>query len=359
MTRSSNANAEVFLSQGYVPIQHQTRQGNHLVSWYRGPLLPGKKKSTGSNVTFPVRSSVKLIRYLSDVDMFDTTYAAAWELGRMLTLRSKRVSTSLFNWKRTHAQKLLESEKKVSHLPFAPDIGVMPDFPKLVKEWFDELLMLKHIPFHYLVPSEEMLPVNSLRFFNVDAYWMESILDGAFSVGRVSSADADRDLSVRNSSEHIPEAPAYCGFLLRSPVVSGWPQIGVDAYTEVQDSDQEKKDAKAKCLRMDRLGKDILICLFEGDIEMVEIHEHPETVHFGVDSGGNPNDLDKYSKKLRGTNKTVTDSLWKRSSKDKRVINIAELVDCANASNAAEFGFAMIEGVEKVRFIKKQGTKPN
>ena len=40
--RPPGHNAERFLSQGYVPIKHQTRQGNHLVSWYRSPLLPGQ-----------------------------------------------------------------------------------------------------------------------------------------------------------------------------------------------------------------------------------------------------------------------------------------------------------------------------
>ena len=40
---SSDKNAEGFLAQGYAPIRHQTRQGNHLVSWYRGPCLPGQE----------------------------------------------------------------------------------------------------------------------------------------------------------------------------------------------------------------------------------------------------------------------------------------------------------------------------
>ena len=354
MPVSQDPHAERFLAQGYVPIKHQTRQGNHLVSWYRSPLLPGP--SAALDVTLPVRTSDELVRYFSDVGMFDTTYAAAWELGRLLTLRSRKVALSLYNWKRASAQQSRQSGLAVSHLPFSPDYSVAPPFPEQVTQWFDDLLRLEHVPFHYLVPREEMLPVGSLRFFHVDINWLACLLDGAFSIGRVTSADLSQDAEARKAGR-VPNAQTCSGFLLRSAVVTGWPNLGVEAYTEALSNDAARLLQEASPttrLRFDRVGDDVLVCLFEGEIKTVDIHEHPETIHFGVDPGSDPSKLAGYTKTLRDKNTGVlgkpVDLTWKSS--DKRTLDIAALAAKGQAANSAEFGVTMIEGVEKVRFIK-------
>lgn len=356
MPASTDVNAERFLAQGYAAFKHQTRQGNHLVSWYRGPLLPGR--SPAAAVKLPVRTSDELVRYFSDVGMFDTTYAAAWELGRLLTLRSRKVSVSLFNWKRAHAQQTRQAELAVSHLPFAPDYSVAPDFPEQAARWFKELLRLKHVPFHYLVPREEMLPANSLRFFQVDLNWLECLLDGAFSVGRVTSGDVGQDARARDDG-HLPAPPAYSGFLLRSPVVTGWPHLGVEAYTKAlpADGDVPQEVTPTECLRLERLGEDVLLCLFEGEIKTLDIHEHPETIHFGVEPGDDPSIPGDYRKALRNLSGSPGQSApleW-RSGGDKRTLDIGRLAARGGAKNSADFGVTMIEGVERVRFVK-EGT---
>jgi hypothetical protein len=351
----SDTDAERFLSQGYVPIRHQTRQGNHLVSWYRSPLLPGR--SPGDIPALPVRMSDELVRYFSDVGMFDVTYAAAWELGRMLTLRSKKVSVSLYNWNRARAQQVRQNESPVGHLPFAPDYSIAPDSPALFSQWFDELVRLNHVPFHYLVPREEMLPANSLRFFQVDLNWLECLIDGAFSIGRDSSAQVGQDGWARKVG-HVSDGTAYSGFLLRSPLVTGWPHLGVEAYTEVvpvgDDDYLPQGISPAQRLRLDRLGEDVLLCLFKGEIKTVDIHEHPETIHFGVDTGEDPSRIENYTKALRDKNsgKLGKSAKLNWKSSDKRTLNIIDLAAKGNALNSAEFGVTMIEGVEKVRFIK-------
>ena len=351
---NSDANAERFLSQGYAPIAHETRQGNRLVSWYRSPLLPGR--SPAANFALPLRTSDELVRYFNDVGMFDTTYAAAWELGRMLTLRSKKVSVSLFNWKRAFAQQVAQAKKSVGHLPFAPDHSIAPAFPQEVTDWLADLLSLQHVPFHYLVPREEMLPVNSLRFFQVDVNWLQCLLDGAFSIGRITSADLAQDGEARKAG-NVPTVSSYSGFLLRSPVVSGWPNFEVEAYTQavpVGDEYLPKGISPTKCIRCDRLGADILLGLFAGEIKTVDIHEHAETLHFGVDSGDDPAKSEKYTKALRDKTSYAFGKaepiVWK--SPDKRTLSISDLVSKGNTGNSAEFGVTMIQGVEKVRFIK-------
>ena len=352
MPSNSDANAERFLSQGYAPIKHDTRQGNHLVSWYRSPLLPGK--SLAADVALPVRTSDELVRYFKDVGMFDTTYAAAWELGRLLTLRSKKVSVSLFNWKRSFAQQTRQAGKKISHLPFAPEF-IVPAFPAQVTDWFTELLSLVHVPFHYLVPREEMLPTSSLRFFHVDVNWLNCLIDGAFSVGRTTTADINQDADERKAG-NVPNAPVYSGFLLRSPVVSGWPNLLVEAYNAIVPVGDDYLPAgitPAKLVRLDRLGEDILLCLFAGEIKTIDIHEHAETIHFGVDAGDDPANVDGYKKALRSAKGVLGEKqklVWK--SEDKHTLDISDLVTKGSVSDSAQFGVAMIEGVEKVRFIK-------
>lgn len=83
----------------------------------------------------------------------------------------------------------------------------------------------------------------------------------------------------------------------------------------------------------------------------VDIHEHLHTIHFGVDSGDDPSKLEKYSKKFRDL---VTHNLGAATPLSwKSIDNIADVAGVkAKAANSADFGFVMIEGAEKVRFIK-------
>jgi len=354
LPRNDDQQAEAMLAQGYAPIRHQTRQGNRIVSWYRGPLVPGDGSATPLDL--PVRSSDQLVRYLSDLAMFDTSYAAAWELGRALTLRSKSSSVALFQWKRSQALRARQAEASATHLPFGPAEGAAPDFPA---QWFEELLALEHVPFHYLVPLEDMLPSESLRFFSVDLEWVRCLLDGAFSVGRTSSADLRRDHGKRQGGV-LPEPRACGGFLLRSHVVSGWPHLGVEAYTRAiptgEAANYVPSVPPARKLRMARLGEDILLCLFEGDVQAVDIHEHPEAIHFGVDLGS-PEDRTTYYKDLRGPDGRRTGVRtpipWRSGTGEDRTVDVGLLAAAAAARNSAALGVAMIEGVEKVRLLKR------
>lgn len=115
------------------------------------------------------------------------------------------------------------------------------------------------------------------------------MLDGAFSVGRVTSADAALDGDARQAG-NVPALKIYSGFLLRSPVVSGWPNLGAEAYpvsVPVSDDDIPAGVLPLPRLRCDRVGEDVLLCLFVGEIKTIDIHEHRDTIHFGVDPGNN------------------------------------------------------------------------
>ncbi|HYP19720.1 MAG TPA: hypothetical protein VEY08_06560, partial [Chloroflexia bacterium] len=146
----NNPTADSYLAMGYVPLGHTARAGSRTVSWYHGPLVPWE---SAESITLPVRTADELVRYDPAIGMFDVSYAAAWQLGRLLTLQSKQVSTSLYAWKRNMAQALRSAEQHVQHLPFSPEHAA-GDLERTVDAWFDNLHKLKGVPFNYLVPDE-------------------------------------------------------------------------------------------------------------------------------------------------------------------------------------------------------------
>jgi hypothetical protein len=260
-------NANKYFSMGCVPLHHEMRQGNKSVSWYHGPLIPGSYANNVSHL--PACSSDELVRYDTKIGMFDVSYAAAWELGRLLTLQNKRVSFELFNWKRSQAKLIKDAKRQPDDIPSAHPIVL--DMPEVVQTWFDNLALLIDLPFNYLVPDERLLPIESIRFFQVDPLWVKCLLDGAFSIGRVLAGDQNLDSILKGCGQEPTSSPLMSGLLLRSDLVSGWPGLLVDGRGD-----------NLNLVRMDRLSKNILICLFRGEgiVEAVDIYQKPETMHF-------------------------------------------------------------------------------
>ena len=199
-------------------------------------------------------------------------------------------------------------------------------------------------------------------------------------------------------------APQIAGLLLRSEVVSGWPGLQIDAYNsplpllpsnpteeekkkyEESDTARRKSDLgssyrKLPCLRMERLSNDVLIALFDvsgssnKSIQMVDMHLHPETLHFGFDvPEGNQNaDLSKLTKDLRSSDTGKQISVTIEESKTgidppTRVVDVVSLAkniltkipqapkDDSGKLRANVFALEMLAGMEMVRFIRQPST---
>lgn len=91
-------------NMGYVGLNHHTRQGDKTVSWYKGPFIPFD--SSGS-ISIPVPSADSVTKYNPDTGMFDVSYAASWQLGRLLALQNKNFAQTLYNWKRQNTQEVI------------------------------------------------------------------------------------------------------------------------------------------------------------------------------------------------------------------------------------------------------------
>jgi hypothetical protein len=170
-------------------------------------------------------------------------------------------------------------------------------FPQLLIDWLARLRLLEGVPFAYLVPDERLLPRESIRFFYINRNWTDVAVDGALSLGMLTTRDhaqlhttyqdlraavdvAERQLWARRLGEPEPEGSAeiVTGFLLRSRAVSGWPGLHVRAFRV-----EGETDVLMRLLRVERLAPAVLFALMDGVPNRVDIEEPRQGLQFGVD----------------------------------------------------------------------------
>ncbi|NKZ04273.1 hypothetical protein [Actinomadura latina] len=336
--------ADGFLRQGFVPARHRLRDGGRSVAWYRGPLVPGAVE--GEPVS-PARSADGLLRFHPRTGMFDVGHAAAWQLGRLLMLRSGDSATALYEWKRRRAQKHKRAARERADYPLAVT-EIDDSLPENVLAWLTALNRLEGVPFAYLVPDERLLPMETIRFFGLDQQWMRHLIDGAYSIGRLSRADAVLDAASPLPLSH----PPVTGALIRSEVVAGYPGLLIDGYPH-------QKDTKAplEVVRCDRLAPNVLLCLFNGVLSRLDLHQRPESQHFAVEAP----DTDGYGKSLRATGDGTVPARSRvpLSLGPRRTLPIADLVSAMASAfdtdpadfTPGDFALQMIETAERVTFL--------
>ena len=362
---ASDAYVRNALQLGYAPLDHTTRQGSRTVSWYRGPLVPmagGAVSPSDPGQVAGISSADEAVRYDPETGMMDISYAAAWQIGRLLALRDQGFAEALVRWKRTNARmafkafenellqrslggtlalrqvasqhddtntmhhavaNLLLTRLKPHLLPESQAIdgaatassseaagisslvsrfgererfldflagatslhatGVEDPVPAPIETWLHSLKKLNGLPIGYLVPHPQMLPTESIRFFNVDPLWLHALTEGACSIGQSSELDdrlhdmaAPRLRAAARLSPQDDASAAMSGFLLRSQVVTGWPRLEVVAY------DAEGNEL-TDVLRLERVLDSVLLFLVEGDVDRVVLREPAIGLHFGID----------------------------------------------------------------------------
>jgi hypothetical protein len=268
----------------------------------------------------------------------------------------------------------------------------VPGLPGAVTGFLARLRLLYGIPFNYLVPDERMLPSESLRFFYLDGAWVDSLLEGALSLGNSTSGDAAMSRAVApllHQSSHagarairpallgMPAAPIDgsitpvanpTGFLLRSQVVTGWPGMEVHGF--------DAAGNELPILRLEQVGPGVLLGIFDGVARKLVLNEHPEALHFGVDENLDDPDPEKFTKSFRyvaqvggnqpgspvpeATAPALKVQDYVRTA-DGSVLRIGDLAGALQAGlktaqvydgpfTSAEFALEMIEGVGRVIF---------
>ena len=188
--------------------------------------------------------------------------------------------------------------------PQPPDPRTGPRvIPNDLADWLAALRLLAAVPFAYLVPDAELLPQESARFFYLDRAWTDALVQGAMSVGTVTTADhaqleavypyvrdeVDEAERLARVAGHDPAplgpAGTVTGLLLRSRAVAGWPGLHVRAYSELVPDDAMLPDGdprRLRLLRVERLAPAVLLALIDGVPRIVHVEEPRQGLQFGV-----------------------------------------------------------------------------
>jgi hypothetical protein len=264
-----------------------------------------------------------------------------------------------------------------------------------ITSWLANLKLLDGVPFSHLVSHETMLPVESIRFFSVDNNWVTALIDGAFSIGTVTHSDSvqhaasyenlhktatntsykvrsnklGKDINLEYINKNI-EAPneMITGFLLRSIAVSAFPGLQVEGYDD--------QSTKLNILRFEHLSQDILLCLFAGKLNKINLHAPPEALHFGFNFDQQGSTLYKKLRVMANSDPSkngkvvddvrVENVLEQFARKGTNIIKIKELADAIknqlkskriytdDTFTSAEFAMQMVESQTKaeIRVIK-------
>jgi hypothetical protein len=173
-----------------------------------------------------------------------------------------------------------------------------------VAVWIARLRLFFPLPFSLLVPSDTLLPVESIRFFYVDPGWQDALQAGAMSLGIQGSRDvalqqalapridaavaASRppllarpapatDASAADDGTPPGTAPQLTGMLIRSALVSGWPTLVVTASAG---------GSALTLVRDESLGPTVRFCLFDGVPDSVTLAEPYQGLRFGAEDEG-------------------------------------------------------------------------
>ena len=191
--------------------------------------------------------------------------------------------------------------------------------PPYMESFLAHIRLLIGVPFDYRVPDSRLLPDESIRFFYLDPSWVDRLVDGVISVGKIGTREQAhhqaqspavtqqldvttrgvRDLQrglvsfldLRANPPKVTD-PVITGFLLRSSAVSGWPHMDVRAYDTVLPVNYDPATIpdgahQLPTLRLERLAPAVMIALFEGIPKMVVCEEPHHGIQFGVhESGG-------------------------------------------------------------------------
>ena len=179
----------------------------------------------------------------------------------------------------------------------APPVpGEDSGIPTEVGGFLAHLRLLESVPFQYLIPDDDLLPVESIRFFYLDRNWTDAAIDGALAAGTFTTSEratlAARYAEIRDAIDQTERnvwvnrvgGPGYdgpaevaTGLLVRSRAVSGWPGMHVRAY-------RQASETPMRMLRIERLAPAVLFALIDGIPDRVVLEEPRQGIQFGVDA---------------------------------------------------------------------------
>ena len=161
---------------GFVPLRHRFRSGEAGASWYAGPLNCGVPifsiEQAAEIVKLPAESADDLLWYDETLGMLNITYAAAWELGRLLAMQNRSIFALLHHWRRQqiHCHQAAHAAKEGAccHLPQIQCACAEPaaEAPSELKQWLNGLRRLEGIRIGTCCPMNGFCPRSRYVFWN-------------------------------------------------------------------------------------------------------------------------------------------------------------------------------------------------
>lgn len=180
------------------------------------------------------------------------------------------------------------------------------EIPPRLQDKLLAIRLLTSIPLSYMVPDAALLPPESIRFFFVDQTWVDRVTDGLLSAANAGSVDVGfscglnqlirqsldtqlssaADAAVRSASGNAnasagwnPATHPMTGMLIRSDIVRRWPTMNIRAFQTTSSN-----SAPIGVLRAEPISTGILIALFAGIPQLVQVGEPHVGVRFGVEA---------------------------------------------------------------------------
>lgn len=181
------------------------------------------------------------------------------------------------------------------------------------EQWLSRLAELYHIDPTELkeyegrldTSTKAMLQSNALRFFYIDPNWINSLIDGALSIGIHNSVDFKLQLALhkafkkeieqvmvdhRVKLQDKPIVPnvfpeqlgTMAGLLFRSPIVAQWTGLEIVGFRTEQ-AQPDDPEQMLDILRMERLAPSIMLVIFKGIPKKVLIKEPTEGISSGLE----------------------------------------------------------------------------
>lgn len=332
------------LDHGYVPVTYRVPTGELTWAWYRGPGTPRTARALPPDLpSGPQPSADYLLIYQPFYGVFDVSYAAAWTLGRAIALSDPAYATDLVRARRELANRatnlallaldphrrevepeqvtgvraftalaargpgallaMAAPQTTVPTPPIARQAGLTPQALDTVLAaettkarlsraagqlagrmpgWLDRLALLEWVPFAMLVPDPAMLPPESMRMFRIDPAWITSLLNGARDLAVATGLDRALDPFLRGATSNTfnQTTPARAGALIRSLLVTAWPDFDLTATRGGQALTE---------LRRDMVAPDTLLVLYPEVPDEIFIREPGAGIHFSINGAARIN----------------------------------------------------------------------
>ncbi|MDX1413782.1 MAG: hypothetical protein R3293_06295 [Candidatus Promineifilaceae bacterium] len=147
-------NVQESLANAYIPLEYQRYHDRPLAGWYRGPFTPSPVHKISSSVKLFHRADAALVLDYS-TGMYDVSYAAAWQLGRLQALAAPSAAQDL--------RRLIDDKHDAFQLAAAVESFLERNQTEMEAEWTAEGLEMRDYLSRIDDPHERVLILQELE----------------------------------------------------------------------------------------------------------------------------------------------------------------------------------------------------